>query len=234
MEKRSRIHAGNHFDDPGQHIKPGQRRISRASTRLKIQYIIAENICLLGEALSYGLVFHHGDEPHHALGKAGGMAQQIPNRDFPVSRDRFHLAHSEKQELWQQGDHIHAGLECIPLICADLHIFELGKKFGQRVIQSKKPLIHQFQNAHRRYRLGHGHHSVDGIVLDGRTRRHIGITPFVLIGDLSCLAHQQCSAGDFFILDILADCLIDLTHNSYNSFLVKALTSASDWQFFGC
>ena len=86
----------------GQHIKAGKWGIPRAGPRLKIQYIIAKNICLLGEALSYGLVLHHGNEPNYALGKAGGMAQQISYGDFPVSRDCFHPVHSEKKQLLQQ------------------------------------------------------------------------------------------------------------------------------------
>ena len=150
------------------------------------------------------------------------MAQQISYGDFPVSRDCFHPVHSEEKQLLQQGKHIHSRLELISLIGANLHIFELRKEFGQRVIQGNQPPIHQFQDTHRCYRLGHGHHAVDGVVFDRCTCRHISIAPLVLIDNLSRLAHQQCSAGDFIVFDIPADCLINLIHIYYNSFLVKA------------
>ena len=185
------VHAGNDFDHARQHVKPGQRRISRAAAGLKIQRIACIPLCLRRKIDPLPTVFQHGKQTDHSLLQPRGMGQQIADRDLPLCRNRFYTFHPEKQRFLQKLSHFHAVMPSISRVICNARLCKRRNKQGKWLVKIQLSSLHQLQNADGRDAFGHGHHAENRILPDRRFDRFVCISPAVLINHLSMLLHKQ-------------------------------------------
>ena len=185
------VHTGNDFDHARQHVKPGQRRISRAASGLKIQRIACIPLCLRRKIEPFPTVFQHGKQADHSLLQPRGMGQQIADRDLPLCRNRFHTFHPEKQRFLQKLSHFHAVMPAVSRVSRNARLRKRRNKQGKGIVKIQLSGLHQLQNTDSCDAFGHGHQTKNRILPDRHPGRFVSISPAVPVNRLSMLPHQQ-------------------------------------------
>ena len=123
-----------------------------------------------------------------AAGQAGGVRQQVANRDLALRRDELDLP---------------------VLLDGDLHPLELGDEPRDGVGQADLALLDQHQDRHARDRLGRGGHAEDRVRAHRRLRLDVHHAPGLVVDDAPPAGDQGDGPRDLLLLDVPPDDLVD-------------------------
>ena len=193
---------GGQFHDPPQHVKAGQRRIARSSSRLKIEEQSAVFLALRFEAFLYSCILFIYEQSSDALLQPRGVAQQIADRDLPNGRHSFDPVCAEEQQFGQQGEHVHSLVPLVALVRYNAQRSEGRQPAAHRIVQAYFALLDLLHHRCRRDGFCHAHHAIDRVFFYRPLCGNVRPAPSVFIDKLTVPAHQQRAARDLLVIQI--------------------------------
>ena len=183
---------GGDLHDPGQGVDPGQAAVPPARPGWKSSGSAAKRAAPSvsvapappGRRSSRRRLLLA--EP--AAGQAGGVRQQVANRDLALRRDELDLP---------------------VLLDGDLHPLELGDEPRDGVGQADLALLDQHQDRHARDRLGRGGHAEDRVRVHRRLRLDVHHAPGLVVDHAPPAGDQGDGPRDLLLLDVPPDHLVD-------------------------